>query len=303
MWLGTANWQGGFRQAPPRPQRGTSPRTTFSRSAIDRRSTTRQDSPVEGRYRVDWCGMLVRHIPVGARKRLMRFRTNRSCRLGAGTPRYEEPDLWLGYSELAQWILPGPTPTPAGDKPPHYISPSPPLWIPAFAGMTMRKIDGIRRHNRSGVGESRIGVRECFRTNRGWVAHQGMKNRSCRVQRIPVDRQAPPRPQRGTSPRTTFLPTPLDSSLRWNDEISWKAIPDRSPGSVFIGMTFKPRWVELWLGTANWHGGFCQAPPRPQRGTSPSPRVVFDRSTFSHSAIDHRSTARQVWPVESRHRG
>ncbi len=25
----------------------------------------------------------------------------------------------------------------------------------------------------------------------------------------------------------------------------------------------------LWLGTANWHGGFCHAPPRPQRGTSP----------------------------------
>ena len=31
---------------------------------------------------------------------------------------------------------------------------------------------------------------------------------------------------------------------------------------------------ELWLGTTNWHGGFCDAPPRPQRGTSP-------RATFS----------------------
>ena len=36
-----------------------------------------------------------------------------------------------------------PYPSPAGDKPlasrslrPHYISQSPPLWIPAFAGMT-----------------------------------------------------------------------------------------------------------------------------------------------------------------------
>ena len=38
----------------------------------------------------------------------------------------------------------------------------------------------------------------------------------------------------------------------------------------------------------NWHGGLCHAPPRPQRGTSPSPREVFDRATFSHSAIDHR---------------
>ena len=25
------------------------------------------------------------------------------------------------YGELAWWILPHPTPTPAGDKPPHYI--------------------------------------------------------------------------------------------------------------------------------------------------------------------------------------
>ena len=37
---------------------------------------------------------------------------------------------------MAPGILPGPSSTPAGDKPPHYISPSPPLWIPAFAGMT-----------------------------------------------------------------------------------------------------------------------------------------------------------------------
>ena len=40
------------------------------------------------------------------------------------------------YSESARWILLSPTPTPAGDKPPHYISQSPALWIPAFAGMT-----------------------------------------------------------------------------------------------------------------------------------------------------------------------
>ena len=39
------------------------------------------------------------------------------------------------YCEFARRVLPRPTPTPAGDKPPHYISQSPPLWIPAFAGM------------------------------------------------------------------------------------------------------------------------------------------------------------------------
>ena len=30
-----------------------------------------------------------------------------------------------------------------------------------------------------------------------------------------------------------------------------------------------------------WHGGFCRATPRPQRGTSPSPREVFDRGTLT----------------------
>ena len=53
---------------------------------------------------------------------------------------------------------------------------------------------------------------------------------------------------------------------------------------------------ELWFGTANWRGGFCHAPPRPQRGTSL-------RATFSHSTIDHGSTIRQDWALESRHRG
>ena len=49
---------------------------------------------------------------------------------------------------------------------------------------------------------------------------------------------------------------------------------------------------ESWFGTVNWHCGFCHAPPRPQRGTSP-------RATFAHSAIDHRFTIRRVSPVES----
>ena len=36
---------------------------------------------------------------------------------------------------------------------------------------------------------------------------------------------------------------------------------------------------ELRFYAATSHGGFCHA-PRPQRGTSPSPREVFDRTTF-----------------------
>ena len=35
---------------------------------------------------------------------------------------------------------------------------------------------------------------------------------------------------------------------------------------------------ELRFGTANWHGGFCHAPPRPLRGTSPR-RYIF---SFRH---------------------
>ena len=50
-------------------------------------------------------------------------------------------------------------------------------------------------------------------------------------------------------------------------------------GRLFAGMT-NSGGTELWLGTVNQHGGFCHAPPRPQRGTSPSPREVFDRATF-----------------------
>ena len=36
-----------------------------------------------------------------------------------------------------------------------------------------------------------------------------------------------------------------------------------------------PRYEKsaLWLGTDNWHGEFCQSPPRPLRGTSP--RATF----------------------------
>ena len=125
----------------------------------------------------------------------------------------------------------------------------------------------------------------------------------------------------GTSPSGTGFPSPppLDSGFRRSDELRGRndqgmprvtnerllerAIPDRSPGHALIAILMPagagtPRYEkpELWLGTANWHGGFCYAPPRPLRGTSP-------RATFSHSAIDHRSPIRHVSPVESRYDG
>ena len=48
-----------------------------------------------------------------------------SCQLliraTAGSPRFEKAGVVAWYSELARRILPRPTPTPAGDKPPRYI--------------------------------------------------------------------------------------------------------------------------------------------------------------------------------------
>ncbi len=98
-------------------------------------------------------------------------------------------------------------------------------------------------------------------------------------------------------PPTPAGDKPLASrSLRPHYIFSFRLRPSVCNSARFAGGE-----PELWFGTANWRGGFCHAPPRPQRGTSPSPRVVFDRATFSRSAIDHRSTIRHVSPVESRH--
>ena len=91
-------------------------------------------------------------------------------------------------------------------------------------------------------------------------------------------------------------PSPLDSRFRENDEfgvrdmLSYQSLMPAGAGTPGFE---KPA---LWLSTANWHGRFCHAPPRPLRGTSP-------RATFSHSAIGHQSTIRHASPVESRHRG
>ncbi len=67
--------------------------------------------------------------------------------------------------------------------------------------------------------------------------------------------------------------------------------------------TGAPRYVQPYLcGLVLRIGTVDSAthPPRPERGTSPSPRVVFDRATFCRSAIDHRSTIQRISFVESR---
>ena len=84
-----ANWHGGFCHAPPRPQRGTSPRATFSHPALGQRSTIRQVSPVESRHR----GLLEGTSRIGVRDMLSH---QSPMPAGAGRPRYEEPELWHG---------------------------------------------------------------------------------------------------------------------------------------------------------------------------------------------------------------
>ena len=87
---------------------------------------------------------------------------------GAGTPRYEKPELWFGTANLARRILPCPTPTPAGDKPPRslrYIFSfrhRPSVYnLARFAGgePASRLIGGIRRSDGQA---SRIVVRDMF---------------------------------------------------------------------------------------------------------------------------------------------
>ncbi len=52
---------------------------------------------------------------------------------GAGAARYENPALRYYAADSRGGILPRPTPTPAGDKPPRYISP--PFWIRPHTGV------------------------------------------------------------------------------------------------------------------------------------------------------------------------
>ena len=50
---------------------------------------------------------------------------------------------------------------------------------------------------------------------------------------------------------------------------------------------------ELWLGTTNWHGGFCDATPRPQRGTSP--RATLTTVVVPGVSVDVLSRGYGVW--------
>ena len=160
-----------------------------------------------------------------------------------------------------------PHPDPSGGQAPRLAKSStalhfliPPSTIGLQFGTFRRRRAGTEGDWRAHPG-SESGT--CFHSNRTCrlaPAHQGMKIRSCDlVWGVgTVDSATPhPDPSGGQAPALHFLIPPSDMGLQFGT----------------------PRFEEpeLWLGTASWHGGFCHAPPRPQRGTSP-------RTTFSHSA-------------------
>ena len=80
----------------------------------------------------------------------------------------------------------------------------------------------------------------------------------------PALRTSPRRPERGTSPGRRLH----SSALRY-----LLSVRLRSDRSCRLGPAHQGMKKHEWLGTAYWRGGFCHAPPRPQRGTSP--RATF----------------------------
>ena len=91
------------------------------------------------------------------------------------------------------------------------VGATPPLWIPAFAGMT---------NSESGT---------CFRTNRSCrlvPARQGLKSRSCGlVQRIGTADSATPHPDPcgGQAPALHFLIPPSTIGLQFGTFRRWRA--------------------------------------------------------------------------------
>ena len=199
------------------------------------------------------------------------------------------------YSESARWILLRPTPTPAGDKPPRYRIPAVRRNYEARRGNRDPRVRWAQSIPDRSPGHAFVPI-----AHAGCRRHtQGMKMRPGRWKGLGLFGATPPlwipAPYRGTG----------HASDRRNDKFA-RVPPTRTHDGkrLFSYQSLMPVGAgtpkyekpELWLGPANWHDGFCHAPPRPQRGTSP-------RATFSHSAIDHRSTVRHVSPAESRDGG
>ena len=195
--------------APPRPLRGTSPRATFSHSAIDHRSTIRHVSPWKAGIEVDWRAC---------------FHSNRSCRL---VPAHQGMKSWscglvqrIGTADSAT-----PHPDPSGGQAPalHLLIP------PSTIGLQF----GTFRPWKAGI---EVDWRACFHSNRSCrlvPAHQGMKSWSCGlVQRIGTADSATPHPDPsgGQAPRLPksstalhFLIPPSTIGLQFGTFRPWKA--------------------------------------------------------------------------------
>ena len=143
---------------------------------------------------------------------------------------------------------PRPTPAPAGDKPPHYIL----LFWPSTMGL---QFGGVRRWG--------AGIEVDWRAHPGsesgdMLSYESQMPAAAGTRRSEKPElwsgkarwpggfcHARPRPQRGTSPRTTFFfsghrPWVYNSAGFAGGEPASRLIgghiPDRSPGHVFIGI-------------------------------------------------------------------
>ena len=147
---------------------------------------------------------------------------------------------------------------------------------------------GLRRNDELGGDSALVGgsvLGHCHNPPRpsgatNWGAGYFPTNRSCRL--VPAHRGM----RIGcigwwesSSVIATTRTSPLDSGLRRNDELGGRlhAIlrePPISLGSCRLVPAHEYEKRELWFGKANWHGGFCHAPPPTPAGDKP-PRYIF----------------------------
>ena len=182
-------------------------------------------------------------------------------------------------SEVARLILLSPAPIPARDKPlasrslrPRYIFPPPPLWIPAFAGMTDGGPDW--RSDTSSQSKPRNVIFVPI-THPGWAGTPRYENRGTGWRALrTVPRYlgwVPDRRGAGDKPRATFLFFRLRTTMSGKKLAGW-LFSYQSPIPAGAGT---PRYEkpELRVQAANSHRGFCHSPPPAPAGDSP--RATF----------------------------
>ena len=136
LWLGTANWHRGFCHAPPRPQRGTSPRATFPSPTPHNRHILETNRGIQV---MNWIEGVC-------------FRTNRTYRLRPAHRGMKNRSCGLvqriGTADSATPLL-----RPSGGQAPALHAPLPTPLIPALAGITV----ALRRpHKRMNLGRRRV---------------------------------------------------------------------------------------------------------------------------------------------------